>query len=236
MQIAPDLDSGDGHARPRSRAPSRRPARQGREAGRVSRDVRALVSLFLLRPSAGRSPAPSTCTSTTTRSSCPARSTEAVAAAARRHNIVVVLGVNERDHGTLYNAQLIFDADGALVLKRRKITPTFHERMIWGQGDGVRPEGRRHRGRAGRRAGLLGALQSARPLRADGAARRDSRRAVSGLAGRADLRRPDRGDDPPSRAGERLLRRQRHRLADRRADREDFARREAAQGADAAAA
>jgi nitrilase len=27
--------------------------------------------------------------------------TEAVAAAARQHNIVVVLGVNERDHGTL---------------------------------------------------------------------------------------------------------------------------------------
>ena len=63
--------------------------------------------------------------------------TEAVAQAARRHNVVVVLGVNERDHGSLYNAQLIFDADGSLLLKRRKITPTFHERMIWGQGDGA---------------------------------------------------------------------------------------------------
>ena len=62
--------------------------------------------------------------------------TEAVAAVARRHSVVIVLGVNERDHGTLYNAQLIFDADGSLALKRRKITPTFHERMIWGQGDG----------------------------------------------------------------------------------------------------
>ena len=66
----------------------------------------------------------------------PGPETALVAAAARKAGAVVVLGINERDHGSLYNAQLIFDADGTLKLKRRKITPTFHERMIWGQGDG----------------------------------------------------------------------------------------------------
>lgn len=61
--------------------------------------------------------------------------TQAVAERARARGMVVVLGVNERDHGSLYNTQLVFDADGSLLLKRRKITPTYHERMVWGQGD-----------------------------------------------------------------------------------------------------
>ena len=67
----------------------------------------------------------------------PGPTVEAVADAARAAGAVVVVGVNERDHGTIYNAQLVFDADGRLALHRRKITPTFHERMVWGMGDGA---------------------------------------------------------------------------------------------------
>jgi aliphatic nitrilase len=84
-----------------------------------------------------------------------------VASCARRHGMVVVLGVNERDHGSLYNAQLIFDADGTLALKRRKITPTFHERMIWGQGDGA---GLRAADTAVGRVGALACWEHYNPL------------------------------------------------------------------------
>ncbi|MEV6681900.1 nitrilase-related carbon-nitrogen hydrolase [Streptomyces erythrochromogenes] len=66
----------------------------------------------------------------------PSPATDAIADAARETGMVVSVGVSERDGGTLYNTQLLFDADGTLIQRRRKITPTYHERMIWGQGDG----------------------------------------------------------------------------------------------------
>jgi nitrilase len=66
----------------------------------------------------------------------PSAATHAIADAAREAGIVVSIGVNERDGGSLFNAQLLFDADGMLIQRRRKIMPTYHERMIWGQGDG----------------------------------------------------------------------------------------------------
>ncbi len=65
----------------------------------------------------------------------PSPDTDAIAAAAREAKMVVSIGVNERDGNTIYNTQLLFDADGTLVQRRRKLTPTYHERMVWGQGD-----------------------------------------------------------------------------------------------------
>ncbi|MGB3334608.1 MAG: nitrilase-related carbon-nitrogen hydrolase [Mycobacterium sp.] len=66
----------------------------------------------------------------------PSPEIDAIAAAARQAEMVVSIGVTERDGGSLYNTQLLFDADGSLLQRRRKIMPTYHERMIWGQGDG----------------------------------------------------------------------------------------------------
>src|SRR4030095_3219305 len=54
----------------------------------------------------------------------PSPATDAISEAARETGIVVSIGINERDGGTLYNAQLLFDADGALIQRRRKISPT----------------------------------------------------------------------------------------------------------------
>ncbi|MCD0470380.1 nitrilase-related carbon-nitrogen hydrolase [Flavobacterium sp. JAS] len=66
----------------------------------------------------------------------PSAATDAIGNAAKEANMVVSIGVNERDGGTIYNTQLLFDADGTLIQRRRKLTPTYHEKMVWGQGDG----------------------------------------------------------------------------------------------------
>ncbi|WP_445165790.1 nitrilase-related carbon-nitrogen hydrolase [Mycolicibacterium sp. Dal123E01] len=66
----------------------------------------------------------------------PSAATNTLGEAARQAAMVVSIGVTERDRETLYNTQLLFDADGTLIQRRRKLTPTFHERMLWGQGDG----------------------------------------------------------------------------------------------------
>src|SRR4051794_41060238 len=58
---------------------------------------------------------------------------------AARHGIWLVTGVNEVDPerpGTLYNALLYHGPDGRLALRHRKLVPTNHERLVWGQGDG----------------------------------------------------------------------------------------------------
>lgn len=76
----------------------------------------------------------------------------AIAAAARRNAIAVVLGHVEREGGSLYMAQSIIDADGTILLHRRKLKPSRAERMIFGEGDGS------HLAVVETKAGRVGAL------------------------------------------------------------------------------
>lgn len=87
----------------------------------------------------------------------PSVETERLGQAAREHGLVLVIGVNERvargpGNGTLYNSLLIFDADGSLVRHHRKLIPTYTERLVWGQGDGIGLEA------ADTKAGRVGGL------------------------------------------------------------------------------
>jgi nitrilase len=69
----------------------------------------------------------------------PGEAADRLGAIAREHEVWLVTGVNERDPerpGTLYNALLYHAPDGSLALHHRKLVPTNHERLVWGQGDG----------------------------------------------------------------------------------------------------
>jgi nitrilase len=66
----------------------------------------------------------------------PGPAAERLAAVAREHGIWLATGANELERGTVYNALLLFAPDGRLALHHRKLVPTNHERLVWGQGSG----------------------------------------------------------------------------------------------------
>ncbi|GIX49386.1 MAG: aliphatic nitrilase [Candidatus Tectimicrobiota bacterium] len=70
----------------------------------------------------------------------PGPATARLGEAARQAGAYVVIGVNERSPhtpGTLYNTNLVFGPEGTLLLKHRKLMPTFAEKLVWGLGDGT---------------------------------------------------------------------------------------------------
>ena len=66
----------------------------------------------------------------------PGPATLVIGDAVRQARVHLVIGVVERDGGTLYCTVLFFAPDGALLGKHRKLMPTAAERLVWGFGDG----------------------------------------------------------------------------------------------------
>ncbi|WP_029556546.1 carbon-nitrogen hydrolase family protein [Xanthobacter sp. 91] len=65
----------------------------------------------------------------------PGPEVDQLAAACAEHDIHVVVGVIERDGGTLHCTVLYLGPEG-LLGKHRKVMPTGSERLVWGFGDG----------------------------------------------------------------------------------------------------
>ncbi|ORY76045.1 carbon-nitrogen hydrolase [Protomyces lactucae-debilis] len=65
----------------------------------------------------------------------PSPTTDTLAQLAKETNMSVVIGVIERERGTLYCTLLYIDAVAGLIGKHRKIMPTGAERLVWGFGD-----------------------------------------------------------------------------------------------------
>lgn len=64
---------------------------------------------------------------------------DAIRAAARRHDVYVVMGVNERaphSLGVLWNTLVTIGPDGAILNRHRKLVPTWAEKLTWTGGDG----------------------------------------------------------------------------------------------------
>ncbi|MBI5018225.1 MAG: nitrilase [Deltaproteobacteria bacterium] len=66
----------------------------------------------------------------------PGPATEFLGRVAQENGLHLVIGVIEREGGTLYCTVLFFGPEGGLLGKHRKLMPTAMERLIWGFGDG----------------------------------------------------------------------------------------------------
>src|SRR4051812_29927337 len=66
----------------------------------------------------------------------PGPAIDAMARTARSNDIYLVVGVIERDGGTLYCTAVFFAPDGRYLGKHRKVMPTASERLVWGVGAG----------------------------------------------------------------------------------------------------
>jgi aliphatic nitrilase len=56
--------------------------------------------------------------------------------AVKKAKLTAVIGLSERDGGSLYIAQWLIGPDGETIGRRRKLRPTHAERTVYGEGDG----------------------------------------------------------------------------------------------------
>ncbi len=66
----------------------------------------------------------------------PSEASDRIGSIARDNGVWLAVGANELERGTIYNALLLYGPDGTLALRRRKLMPTNHERLVWGVGTG----------------------------------------------------------------------------------------------------
>jgi len=64
----------------------------------------------------------------------PSEDTKILSEAAKRAGAYVIIGVNEREGGTLYNTILYLDQKGGILGKHRKLMSIDSEKCIWGMG------------------------------------------------------------------------------------------------------
>lgn len=68
----------------------------------------------------------------------PGPHSQRLAAIARQHQVMLSVGITERSDvsvGCLWNSNLIYDRTGRLVNHRRKLVPTWAEKLTWASGD-----------------------------------------------------------------------------------------------------
>lgn len=67
----------------------------------------------------------------------PSSTTDKLCETARKYNVFVAIGINERDNKTLYDTMLYIDQTGKIVGKHRKFKPIGPEKLMWGDGNGA---------------------------------------------------------------------------------------------------
>jgi nitrilase/aliphatic nitrilase len=75
----------------------------------------------------------------------PGAHTKRLSEIARRHKVILSVGITEKGSismGALWNTNLLFDRDGTLLNRHRKLVPTWAEKLTWANGDAayLRPE------------------------------------------------------------------------------------------------